>query len=179
MTVGGELLALSQVVDAWEIRGCYSQLEDYLYHGDRTRICLVYGLRRTGKTTMLRQAVAEMAKEDQLKSAYIKIRRSDTMAMVNRDMRKLFDAGYKYVFLDEVTLMKNFIDSATLFSDVFAAMGMKLELSGTDCLGFWLAMDEELYDRAKLIHTTFIPYREYSRLLGIDSIDEYISYGGT
>lgn len=128
---------------------------------------------------MLRQAVAEMAKEDQLKSAYIKIRRSDTMAMVNRDMRKLFDAGYKYVFLDEVTLMKNFIDSATLFSDVFAAMGMKLELSGTDCLGFWLAMDEELYDRAKLIHTTFIPYREYSRLLGIDSIDEYISYGGT
>src|SRR5699024_9844257 len=27
--------------------------------------------------------------------------------------------------------------------------------------------------------TTFIPYREYSRLLGIDSIDEYIRYGGT
>ena len=32
---------------------------------------------------------------------------------------------------------------------------------------------------AKAIHTTFIPYREYSRLLGIDSIDEYIRYGGT
>ena len=40
-------------------------------------------------------------------------------------------------------------------------------------------MDQELYDRAKPIHTTFIPYREYSRLLGIDSIDEYIRYGGT
>ena len=56
---------------------------------------------------------------------------------------------------------------------------MKIVLSGTDSLGFWLAMDEELYDRAKAIHTTFIPYREYSRLLGIDSIDEYIRYGGT
>lgn len=101
------------------------------------------------------------------------------MAMVNRDMRKLFDAGYKYVFLDEVTFMKDFIDSAALFSDVFATMGMKLVLSGTDSLGFWLAMGEELYDRAKLIHTTFIPYREYRRLLGIDSMDEYIRYGGT
>lgn len=179
ITVGRELLALSQDVDGWEKRDCYSQLENYLYSGERTRICLVYGLRRTGKTTMLRQAVADMTKEDQLKSAYIKVRRSDTMAMVNCDMKKLFNAGYKYVFLDEVTLMKDFIDSAALFSDVFATMGMKLVLSGTDSLGFWLAMDEELYDRAKLIHTTFIPYREYSRLLGIDSMDEYIRYGGT
>lgn len=67
----------------------------------------------------------------------------------------------RYVFIDEVTLMEDFIDSAALFSDVFATMGMKIVLSGTDSLGFWLAMDEELYDRAKSIHTTFIPYREY------------------
>ncbi len=174
-----ELLALSEDVEGWEKRDCFSQLENYLYSEERTRICLIYGLRRTGKTTMLRQAVAEMTQEDQLKSAYIKIRRRDTMAMLNRDLKRLFDAGYRYVFLDEVTLMGDFIDSAALFSDVFAAMGMKIVLSGTDSLGFWLAMDEELYDRAKLLHTTFIPYREYSRLLGIDSIDEYIRYGGT
>lgn len=30
-----------------------------------------------------------------------------------------------------------------------------------------------------MIHTTFIPYREHSRLLGINQIDEYIRYGGT
>ena len=29
------------------------------------------------------------------------------------------------------------------------------------------------------IHTTFIPFHEYSRLLGINDIDEYIRYGGT
>lgn len=179
VTIDRELFAMSQDVDGWEKRDCFSQLEDYLYRGERTRICLIYGLRRTGKTTMLRQAVADMTKEDQLKSAYIKVRRGDTMAMLNRDLKRLFDAGYKYVFLDEVTLMGDFIDSAALFSDVFATMGMKIVLSGTDSLGFWLAMDEELYDRAKLIHTTFIPYREYSRLLGIDSMDEYIRYGGT
>ena len=78
------------------------------------------------------------------------------------------------IFIDEVTLMRDFIDSAALFSDVFASMGMKIVLSGTDSLGFWMAKDQELYDRAKLIHTTFILYREYNRLLKMDSIDEYI-----
>lgn len=43
VTVGRELLALSQDVDGWEKRDCYSQLEDYLYRGERTRICLFMG----------------------------------------------------------------------------------------------------------------------------------------
>lgn len=83
------------------------------------------------------------------------------------------------MLLDEVTLMRDFIGSAALLSDIYAAQGMKIVLSGTDSLGFWFALRQELYDRAKAIHTTFIPYREHSRLLGIHSIDEYIRYGGT
>lgn len=176
---GAGLAALSQGVKGWGLRDCFGRLEEYLYSRESDRVCLIFGLRRTGKTTMLRQAIGRMTAEDFARAAYLKARRSDTMAMVNRDLKKLFDAGFQYVFLDEVTLMKDFIDSAALFSDVFAAMGMKIVLSGTDSLGFWLAMDQELYDRAVPIHTTFIPYREYSRLLGIDSIDEYIRYGGT
>lgn len=179
VTTGKALLALAWGVEGWEKRDCFSKLEDYLYGDERDRVCVIYGLRRTGKTTMLRQAIADMTSEQLLKAVYIKARRTDTMAMMNNDLKKLFEAGYQYVFVDEVTLMRDFIDSAALFSDVFAAMGMKIVLSGTDSLGFWLAKDQELYDRAKLIHTTFIPYREYSRLLKIDSIDEYIRYGGT
>lgn len=179
VVIGKALTALSQGVDHWECRDCFGQLEEYLYNGKRDRVCLLFGLRRTGKTTMLRQAVARMIKEDRARSAYIKARRSDTMEMVNRDLKRLFHAGFQYVFLDEVTLMRDFIDSAALFSDVYASMGMKIVLSGTDSLGFWLAMDQELYDRVHPIHTTFIPYREYSRLLKINSIDEYIRYGGT
>ena len=101
------------------------------------------------------------------------------MRDITDDLDKLHRAGYRYVFLDEVTLMADFIDSAALFSDIYTMMGMKIVLSGTDSLGFWLAENNELYDRSRMIHTTFIPYREYSRLLGIDSIDEYIRYGGT
>lgn len=75
--------------------------------------------------------------------------------------------------------MEDFIDSAALLSDIYVPMGMRIVLSGTDSLGFWFARDNELYDRERTFHTTFIPYREYSRILGIDSIDEYIRYGGT
>ena len=56
---------------------------------------------------------------------------------------------------------------------------MKIVLSGTDSLGFLFAEDEQLYDRCFLLHTTFIPYREFERVLGIHGIDQYIRYGGT
>jgi hypothetical protein len=112
-------------------------------------------------------------------TAYIKILTTDNMAMLNRDLMKLQRQGIKFVFIDEVTLMSDFVDTASLLSDVYAASGIKLVLSGTDSLGFALASGDELYDRVWMIHTTFIPFREYSRLLGYHDVDEYIRYGGT
>lgn len=176
---GNALLEFAKGVDGWEKRDCYTRLEQYLYGGGRDRICLLYGLRRTGKTTLLRQAILNMTAEQRQKAVYIKAKRTDTMASVNRDIKSLQEQGFLYVFLDEATLMKDFVDSAALFSDVYASSGMKLVLSGTDSLGFWLAEREELYDRAVTLHTTFIPYREFCRLLHRDSVDEYIRYGGT
>ena len=176
--IGADLLALSENVRGWEKRDCYQQLDTYLHTRQNDRVCLLFGLRRTGKTTMLRQVVLDMDPEDAAKTAYIKATVLDTMAALNRDMKRLRAAGFRYVLLDEVTLIPEFIDSAALFSDIYAAQGMKIVLSGTDSLGFWFALHQELYDRAKAIHTTFIPYREHSRLLGIDSIDDYIRYGG-
>lgn len=176
---GSALLNFAKGVDGWEKRDCYAKLEQYLYGGGRDRVCLLYGLRRTGKTTLLRQAILNMTEEQRQKAVYIKAKRTDTMASVNRDIKALQEQGFLYVFLDEATLMKDFVDSAALFSDVYASSGTKLVLSGTDSLGFWLAEREELYDRAVTLHTTFIPYREFCRLLHWDSVDEYIRYGGT
>lgn len=179
VVVGTRLLAMTKGVRNWKERDCFKQLEQYLYSEATDRVCLIFGLRRTGKTTMLRQAVLKMTPEQAAKTAYIKAKGSDTMAALNRDLDRLWELGYENVFIDEVTLMEDFIDSAALFSDIYAALGMKIVLSGTDSLGFWFVLHQELYDRAVTIHTTFIPFREHCRLLGIDSIDEYIRYGGT
>ncbi len=56
---------------------------------------------------------------------------------------------------------------------------MKIVLSRTDSLGFLFAQDEQLYDRCMMLHTTFIPYREFERVLGVKGVDQYIRYGGT
>ena len=179
VVIGNRLLAMTKGVRNMKERDCFKQLQKYLNSDATDRVCLVFGLRRTGKTTMLRQAVLKMTTEQASKTAYIKAKGTDTMAAMNRDLEKLLELGYENVFIDEVTLMEDFIDSAALFSDIYATQGMKIVLSGTDSLGFWFALHQELYDRAVTIHTTFIPFREHSRLLGIDSIDEYIRYGGT
>ena len=180
VVVFGDNLAITVgSVKKWRKRTCYDTLIKYLEAPVADRVCLVYGLRRTGKTTMLRQAIADMSKEKFAKCAYIKARTTDTMADINHDLKALSALGYKYIFIDEVTLMQDFVDSAALFSDVFAAQGMKIVLSGTDSLGFWFAANEELYDRATMIHTTWISFKEHSYLLGINDIDEYIRYGGT
>ena len=171
-----ELTAACRSVEKFGQRECMSILKKYLRSDVSGKVCLIYGLRRTGKTTMLMQAISELPKD---KTAYIKIMTTDSMANLNHDLKLLSGLGYQYVFIDEVTLLKDFIDGASLFSDVYAMFGMKIILSGADSLGFAISADEELYDRAVTIHTTFIPFREYSRLLGIHDIDEYIRYGGT
>ena len=175
---GDDLRKMVKTVKGLKKRDCFGRIEKFLHGTDRTRVCALYGLRRTGKTTLLLQTIAEMSEEEFGKCFYAKMNTENTMAQITRDLDKMFYNGYRYAFIDEVTLMKDFIDSAALFSDIYSMMGMKIVLSGKDSLGFWLARDNELYDRVRMIHTTFIPFREYSRLLGIDSIDEYIRYGG-
>jgi predicted AAA+ superfamily ATPase len=173
---GDKLVSMCSYTKKYGKRECMDRLESFLESKTVGIVCLIYGLRRTGKTTMVLQAISSLPIEN---TAYIKIIGQDKMANINRDLKKLQAEGFKYIFIDEVTLMEDFIDSASLLSDVYAMNGMKIVLSGTDSLGFAISAKDELYDRCMTIHTTFIPFSEYSRLLGIHDIDEYIRYGGT
>lgn len=179
VTIGNGIKNMLQGISHFQKRDCYDSIKKYLNSPTYGKVCLLYGLRRTGKTTLLLQAISEIPEAEFNQVAYIKARTTDTMADMDQDLRKLSELNYKYIFVDEATLLCDFIDSAALFSDVYAMMGMKIVLSGTDSLGFWFALDQELYDRAYAIHTTYISFKEHSRLLGINSIDEYIQYGGT
>lgn len=176
VVTGDGLLRMTGRVAGMEQRECMEGLHRYLHAELNGRVCLIYGLRRTGKTTMILQAINELPVGE---TAYLKMMNSNTMAQLNHDLHVLAGSGYHYIFVDEVTLLKDFIDSASLLSDVYAMQGMKIVLSGTDSLGFALSGDGELYDRTVTIHTTFIAFREYVRLLQIRDIDAYIRYGGT
>jgi len=176
---GEELKSFVVPVMQFRKREIYAQLKDYVYGTGTDRVFILYGLRRTGKTTMIRQLISEMPEDMFQKSAYIQVTPGVDLAKINLDLRTLKKQGCRYVFIDEVTLMNDFIEGAALFSDVFASSGMKVVLSGTDSLGFVFSEDQQLYDRCRMLHTTFIPYREFENVLGITGIDEYIRYGGT
>ena len=160
-------------------RDGYGELENYLYRDSDGKVFILCGLRRTGKTTLIRQAIAAMEPTIFERTAFIQITPGDDLGDINSDLNWLEENDYKYAFLDEVTFAKDFIEGAALFSDIYAASGMKVVLSGTDSLGFLFSESEELYDRCIMLHTTLIPYREYERVLGINGIDNYIRYGGT
>lgn len=176
---GKELEDFVRPVKKWKKRSCYLGLRDYVYGEIYDRVYILYGLRRTGKTTLIRQLISEMPPSMRGKSAFIQVQESLTLSDLNRDLRHLEKKGYRYVFIDEVTLLGDFLEGAALFSDVFAASGMKIVLSGTDSLGFLFSKEEELYDRCIMTHTTFIPYNEFESVLGMKGIDNYIRYGGT
>ena len=173
---GTGLQALANSVAKYGKRDCFSTLQKFVAGSYDGKICILYGLRRTGKTTLLFQMLSELPIE---KTAYIKVQTTDDMSRLTKDLKVLFELGYRYVFIDEITLLNDFIDTAAVLSDVFSMMGMKIVVSGTDSLGFAMANRDELYDRSVTIHTSFIPFREYARLLNICSVDSYIEYGGT
>lgn len=177
--VGTELKAQISAVKKYKKRECINGLREYVFGEIQDKVFILFGLRRTGKTTMIRQILSELSDSQFNKAAFIQIRSRDTLADVDSDLRLLEKNGYKYIFIDEVTLMEDFIEGAAVFSDIYASSGMKIVLSGTDSLGFAFSREEQLYDRCILLHTTFIPYREFEEVLGINGIDEYIRYGGT
>ena len=140
--VSPELDDFVKPVSTYKKRECYRQLQDYVYGDTCDRVYILYGLRRTGKTTLIRQIISEMDEAMRSRTAFLQMQDNKHLSDLNHDLKCLEEGGYRYVFIDEVTLLDDFIEGAALFSDIYAASGMKIVLSGTDSLGFIFTEDE-------------------------------------
>ena len=177
---GSPLFSLTRPVESYLKRFCYPELEKYLRgaNGTQGKVLALYGLRRTGKTTLMLQSVRELSFQNFARAAYIKCDYGKTIYDLFDDLKYLTSNGFRFIFIDEVTLLEDFIQLSSTLSDIYGMMA-RIVLSGTDSLGFLLAARDELYDRCILLHTTYIPFSEFAGILGIRSIDRYIEYGGT
>lgn len=168
---------LSSTDNHYENRDIKAVLDKYISSSSDKVMCL-YGLRRTGKTVMMEQEMRDIS--DFSHTLYITCENdkqdSDSMYDIKQVLKENSDC--KYIFIDEVTKLEDFINTASVLADQHAKCGQKVVLAGTDSLGFVFARSSELLDRCIMLHTTFVPYKEYSRLLDKD-FDEYIMYGGT
>ena len=173
----GLFIALDKYA-SFKKRYIFKDIHDFLYDDSKKgKVLALYGLRRTGKTTLLFQSIIDMSLEDFCKTAYIKISNSHSFSDLMEDLDFLTLHGFKYIYIDEVTLLKDFTSLASTLSDIYG-LRSKIILSGTDSLGFMISKYHELFDRVILLHTTYISYKEFSEVLGINSIDTYIEYGG-
>lgn len=77
----------------WRKRECYQQLYDYIYGDVSDRVFILYGLRRTGKTTLIRQLIADMDMAMKSKSVFIQIQDTKILDDVNQDLRILEEKG--------------------------------------------------------------------------------------
>ena len=147
----------SKRIESFRKRLLFPELMDYLHREEDPRLCTLYGLRRTGKTTLMAQAAKEL---DQDKVCWVHCEEGDDIQDVKNVIKG--NPACRYFFLDEVTRLENFTSASSILADKYAAEdGKKIVLAGTDSLGFALAFGTELFDRTHILHTTYIPYAEY------------------
>ena len=172
------LYSLIQSYSSFNKRYLFNDMQNFLFgNGNVGKVLALYGLRRTGKTTLIFQSILSMNISDFSKCAYIKISNKNSFSELIDDLKYLTTHGFKYIFIDEVTILSDFQSLASTLSDIYG-LRSKIILSGTDSLGFMISKYYELFDRVILLHTTYISFKEFSEVLGIDSIDTYIEYGG-
>lgn len=177
--IGKELKEFADKSKELKKRDCFKDLQDFIHSEHDGKVLCLYGLRRTGKTTLIRQCIGEMAEEERSKSAYILVTKNSTFWDIKHTLDELKERGFRNIFIDEVTSNDDFISCANVYSDFYGSLNMNIVLSGTDSLSFAFAKGSSLYDRCILIHTTYISFSEFSRVLDVDDIDKYIEYGGT
>lgn len=135
-------------------------------------VLVLYGLRRSGKTTAMFQAIKRLGVD---KCLYI-ICNKDT------DIKEMFEFASRspkvYIFIDEVTLIDDFILNSSELADIVGGQKRCVVLSGTDSFSFLLAKDE-LFDRRRTIHTLPISLYDYKNTLHLSTIEEFIRYCGT
>lgn len=159
-------------------RNCIKYLEDYVGDRDNDNVCILSGLQQTGKTTMMFHCISNMGRDDLKKSVYFDAGYCKNTIEVKKILEDLRKSGYRYVFIDEITKIPDFVNYSRMYHGLFTKSGMKIILAGTDSLRFHLAINTDLYGKSIKISTTRIPFEEYSRLMGIKHIDQYLAFGG-
>ena len=71
--VGDRLKSLISITRNYKKRECIQMLRDYIFKDIADKVFILYGLRRTGKTTLIRQIILELSESDFNKAAFIQI----------------------------------------------------------------------------------------------------------
>lgn len=183
LIMGDSLLGLIERGNTTNHRNCFDKVKVFLDNTDiaKQNILSLYGVRRTGKTFLMYQAVQYLHDKGVSldKIAFITISPDKTEALELMQYITMLVEVYemKYVFIDEITYVKDELSLLTELSDCY--FKVKFILTGTNSAGFLPLFQKYLYGRTLRISTSYISYNEYIKLVGECSILEYLRRGGT
>lgn len=161
----------------YDKRKQYIEIMDWLDKAEGEKILGLYGLRRTGKTVLMLQVAEELRKQG-IRVAYGEVRRNNSENELISALSELVSHNYSVILIDEITADKEFLSYANILSDRFSSIKTKIIVAGTQSFILDEASRNILFDRIDFIHTTFISFREFHRIMGECTILDYIRFGG-
>lgn len=178
VSIGEKLEREVEISRNFKDRYFVKDIIEYL-NSDSLKVLGIYGLRRIGKTTAMFKAIEKLLDEGKNNVAYIVCNSRLRMKNLIEDIESLVNRGYKYIFIDEITYIRDFITDCSVLANYYTMSGIRLVITGTNSFGLLLASNEELFDRITNLDVTYIPYKEYKYLFGKDTtIKDYINSGG-
>lgn len=162
-------------------RYVYDKLASFLNTESNT-ICAIYGLRRTGKSVLMKQAIYELIKSgiESSRIAYVTFGKNTTHTDTDLISKiRALSNQVDYFFIDEISYVKFDVENndLNLLSDEFAAQGKKIVITGTFSYMLRLLSNDVLFDRMDKIDTTYFSFKEAHEILGM-TIEDFIVYGG-
>ena len=163
------------VKDSWlkpYKRHIYSDIEKYI---DRRQIILMWGLRRTGKTTTMFQLIQDvLAYSDKKNILYFSF---DEIVFDFKDVLETYqktvlgnnfdDANGKiYIFLDEIQKVDDWENKIKVYYDLYP--NVKFIISGSASVSLRRKSTESLAGRIMDFHIRLLSFEEFIEMLGKD-----------
>ena len=172
----------SNIDKSWKCRDIVDGIVNYFDKPYKGMMFGLTGLRGTGKTVSLLQALVKMNKLSE--SMYVTLSTDsdiDCAGLCSYLESQL--GGIKYLVIDEATRIKNLIKNGDTLFEELKRFGIAVVLSGTDTLALAISSGDGLFHRIVEHNITFISLAEYERIL-CDETDKtrvvvsYIKSGG-
>lgn len=172
----------SNIDKAWKCRDIVDDIVNYFYKPYKGMMFGLTGLRGTGKTVSLLQALVKMNKLSE--SMYVTLATDsdiDCAGLCSYLEPQL--GGIKYLVIDEATRIKNLIKNGDTLFEELKRFGIAVVLSGTDTLALAISSGDGLFHRIVEHNITFISLAEYERILCGETdktrvVVSYIKSGG-
>lgn len=172
----------SSIDKSWKFRDIVDSIVNYFDNPYKGMMFGLTGLRGTGKTVSLLQALVKMNKLSE--SMYVTLSTDsdiDCTGLCSYLEPQL--TGIKYLVIDEATRIKNLIKNGDTLFEELKRFGIAVVLSGTDTLALAISSGDGLFHRIVEHNITFISLAEYERILCNESdktrvVVSYIKSGG-